>query len=244
MIKITDLTKSYVKEIKAVDNFKLEVKEGEIFGLTGPNGAGKTTIIKMIVGLLKEDAGKIEIDGITKFDDFVKYKKQFGYVSEEIDMYEKLTGLEFLNFVCDIHKIDNKTRNEKINYYSTLFEIESKLNDYITDYSHGMKQKLMIISSILHEPNLLILDEPFVGLDPLSLIKLKEFINEYSKKGKAIIISTHLLDVAEKICTKVCIIDKGKTLYYGEKEEFSKEGRSLEDIFKNAIKEESKNYDL
>lgn len=243
-MKITNLTKSYVKEVKAVDNFNLEVKEGDIFGLTGPNGAGKTTIIKMIVGLLKEDTGRIEIDGITKFDDFVKYKNQFGYVSEEIDIYEKLTGMEFLNFVCDIHKIDTDTRREKINYYSSLFEIKSKLGEYITDYSHGMKQKLMIVSAILHEPDLLILDEPFVGLDPLSLIKLKEFINECSKKGKAIIISTHLLDIAEKICTKVSIINKGKTLYYGEKEDFSKSDMSLEDIFKNAIKEESKNYDL
>ncbi len=236
MLKIENLTKKYGDK-SAIDNLNLEVQDGEIFGFIGHNGAGKTTTIKCMVGILEFDNGNIYINGNSIKDEPLKCKKDIAYIPDNPDIYENLTGISYLNFVADIFEIDKKTREERINKYAEAFEIKNELQDLISSYSHGMKQKLVIISALIHTPKLLILDEPFVGLDPKASFTLKEIMKEITKEGAAIFFSSHVLEVVEKLCDKVGIIKEGKLITYGTVEEV-KGNESLEEVFLELIKDE------
>lgn len=229
MLKIVNLTKSY-KDKKAVDNLSLEVKPGEIFGFIGHNGAGKTTTIKSIVGIHDFDEGDILIDGISIKKDAITCKKKIAYIPDNPDIYENLTGIAYLNFVADVFEIDEKTRKEKIEKYANMFEIKDNLKDVISSYSHGMKQKLVIISSLIHSPKLLVLDEPFVGLDPKSTFLLKQIMKDMTKEGTAIFFSSHVLEVVEKLCDRIGIIKQGQLIKVGSVDEI-KGDKSLEGVF-------------
>lgn len=230
MLEIKNYTKIYKGTKKAVDNLSLKVEKGDIYGFIGPNGSGKTTTIKAIVGILDFNEGDILIDGTSIKDDPVLCKSKIAYIPDNPDIYEYLTGIGYLNFVADIYEIDEKTREELIKKYADLFGITNNLGDLISTYSHGMKQKLVIISALIHKPKLLILDEPFVGLDPKASYSLKEIMHELCKEGSAIFFSTHVLDVAEKLCNKVAIIKNGKLVIEGDIKKVIKD-KSLESIF-------------
>lgn len=236
MLKIENLTKKYGDK-SAIDNLNLEVQDGEIFGFIGHNGAGKTTTIKCMVGILEFDNGNIYINGNSIKDEPLKCKKDIAYIPDNPDIYENLTGISYLNFIADIFEIDKKTREERINKYAEAFEIKNELQDLISSYSHGMKQKLVIISALIHTPKLLILDEPFVGLDPKASFTLKEIMKEITKEGAAIFFSSHVLEVVEKLCDKIGIIKEGKLITYGTVEEV-KGNESLEEVFLELIKDE------
>lgn len=229
MLKIVNLTKKY-KDKKAVDNLSLEVKPGEIFGFIGHNGAGKTTTIKSIVGIHDFDEGDILIDGISIKKDAITCKKKIAYIPDNPDIYENLTGITYLNFIADVFEIDEKTRKEKIEKYANMFEIKDNLKDVISSYSHGMKQKLVIISSLIHSPKLLVLDEPFVGLDPKSTFLLKQIMKDMTKEKTAIFFSSHVLEVVEKLCDRIGIIKQGQLIKVGSVDEI-KGDKSLEGVF-------------
>lgn len=235
MLKLENISKSYGdRKVKAVENINLEVKSGEIFGFLGPNGAGKTTTIKMIVGLLKPDSGQITIDGVDMWKTPLKAKSLISYVPDNPEIYDKLSGIEYLNFIADMYGISKEERISKIVYYTKLFEIEHALGDIIGSYSHGMKQKIVLTSALINNPSLFILDEPMVGLDPKSSFNLKEIMRNMCNDGKTVFFSTHVLEVAEKICDRVAIINKGKIITIGTMEELrshAKERESLENIF-------------
>ena len=234
MIKIDNISKSYVKGKKSVDGLNLEIKDGEIFGFLGPNGAGKTTTIKMITGILNSDDGDITIDGKNIRLEPVETKKQFGYVPDSPDMFLKLKGIDFLNFIADIYEVSTEDRKEKIEYLAKEFGIYDNLADTMQSYSHGMRQKIIIISVLLHNPKNWILDEPMTGLDPKSSYKLKELMKKHAKEGKCVFFSTHILEVAEKLCDRVGIINKGKLIFVGTvkelKNKFAEDG-TLEQLF-------------
>lgn len=234
MIEIKNLSKSYIKNKKSVDSLNLEIKDGEIFGFLGPNGAGKTTTIKMITGILKIDEGEILIDGKSIKEDPTEAKMNFGFVPDSPDMFLKLKGIEYLNFIADIYKVDSKTRKERIETLSKEFGIYENLNELIQSYSHGMRQKILIIGVLLHNPKNWILDEPLTGLDPKSAYDLKEMMKAHSKKGNTVFFSTHVLEVAEKLCDRIGIINEGKLIFVGTYEEMKeqfKENNSLEEMF-------------
>ncbi len=237
MLKIKEFTKIYTGGKKAVDNLNLEVKAGDIYGFIGHNGAGKTTTIKAIAGVLDFKFGDIEINGISIKKKPEKCKEQVAYIPDNPDLYEHLTGIQYLNFIGDIFKIKKQEREEAIKKYGDMFEITSNLGDLISSYSHGMKQKLAIISALIHKPKLLILDEPFVGLDPKAAHILKEIMKELCKEGGAIFFSTHVLEVAEKLCNKIAIIKGGKLIASGETEKIIG-NNSLEDVFMELIDNE------
>lgn len=234
MIKITNVSKSYVKDKKSVDDLSLEIRDGEIFGFLGPNGAGKTTTIKMITGILNSDGGEITIDGKNIKTDAIEAKKQFGYVPDSPDMFLKLKGIDFLNFIADIYEVPEDKRKERIEYLAKEFEIYDNLQETMQSYSHGMRQKILVISVLLHNPKNWILDEPMTGLDPKSSFKLKELMRKHANEGNSVFFSTHILEVAEKICDRVGIINKGKLIFVGTmkdlKEKFA-EDASLEKLF-------------
>lgn len=236
MLKIINLSKSY-KNKKAIDNISMEVKEGEIFGFIGHNGAGKTTTIKSIVGIHEFEEGDILINSKSIKKNPLECKKEIAYIPDNPDLYEALTGIGYLNFIADIFKVDKKIREEKIKYYSEKFEIDKALGDLISSYSHGMKQKLAIISALIHSPKILILDEPFVGLDPKASFTLKEIMRDFCNRGGCIFFSTHVLEVAEKICDKIAIIKDGKLISCGSIDEV-KGDKSLENIFMEMIDNE------
>lgn len=215
MLRINNLTKSYDDKKIAVENLSLEVKEGDIFGFIGHNGAGKTTTIKSIVGILDFDKGDIEIDGYSILDDSIKCKSKLSYIPDNPDLYEYLTGIQYLNFISDIYKVQKDERKESIEEYAKKFNIVHYLGNLISSYSHGTKQKLAIIAALIHKPKLLVLDEPFVGLDPEAVVVLKGIMRDICLKGGAIFFSTHVLDVAEKLCNKIGIIKNGKLLACG-----------------------------
>ncbi len=234
MIEIKNVSKSYTKDKKSVDNLNLEIKNGEIFGFLGPNGAGKTTTIKMITGILEIDEGDIVIDNTSIINEPIESKKKFGYVPDNPDMFLKLKGIEYLNFLADIYKVPKNERKEKIENLSRKFGIYENLNDRIQSYSHGMKQKIVVIGTLLHNPKNWILDEPMTGLDPKSAHDLKQMMKEYVKQGNTVFFSTHVLEVAEKLCDRIGIINKGKLIFVGTYEEMKKqfkEDASLEDLF-------------
>ena len=214
MLRIEHLTKKY-GEKKAVDDLSLHIEKGEIYGFIGHNGAGKTTTIKSVVGILDFDEGEIFIDGKSVKKDSLECKRVIAYIPDNPDLYEFMTGLQYLNFISDIFGVEEKERKERIEKYSTAFEIKEDLASPISSYSHGMKQKLAIISALVHDPKLIIMDEPFVGLDPIASHLLKDIMREKCNEGGAIFFSTHVLEVAEKLCDKIAIIKGGKLIRSG-----------------------------
>ena len=229
MLRIEHLTKRYGEKI-AVDNLSLHIRPGEIYGFIGHNGAGKTTTLKSVVGILKFDAGTITIDGDSIQAEPVKCKRELAYIPDNPDLYEFMSGIKYLNFVADVFQIPADTRQERIRQYSDLFELTGDLAQPISAYSHGMKQKLAVISAWLHAPKLIVMDEPFVGLDPKASHLLKEMMREHCDNGGAIFFSTHVLEVAEKLCDKVAIIKQGRLVKVGTMEEV-KGDDSLEEVF-------------
>lgn len=229
MLQIKNFTKKY-GDFTAVDDISFNVNKGEICAFIGHNGAGKSTTIKAIVGALNFNNGEILVDGISIKEKPIEAKKIMAYIPDNPDIYEHLTGIQYLNFVCDVFRVKNEERNNLISKYADEFELTNNLNDLISSYSHGMKQKLVIISALIHNPKLLILDEPFVGLDPIATHKLKNIMREICNNGGAIFFSTHILEVAEKLCDKVIIIKDGKIIKQGDMQELVKD-KSLENIF-------------
>lgn len=229
MLKIEHLTKQY-GEKKAVDDLSLHIQPGEIYGFIGHNGAGKTTTLKSVVGILQFEQGEITIDGHSIRTEPLVCKKELAYIPDNPDLYDFMTGIKYLNFIADVFGVDEKIRQERIHKYADLFELTADLGQPIAAYSHGMKQKLAIISAWLHDPKLIIMDEPFVGLDPKASHLLKGMMREVCDNGGAIFFSTHVLEVAEKLCDKVAIIKGGKLIRSGTMEEV-KGDDSLEEVF-------------
>lgn len=235
MLTIEHLSKTYSgKDKKAVDDISFTVENGEIFGFVGPNGAGKTTTIKMIATLLKPDTGKITINGIDNQEAVLKAKHQFSYVPDNPELFEKIRGSEYLAFLGDVYNVPVDKRQERLDRYLKIFDLEEAVADPIGAYSHGMKQKLALIGALLHEPKLLILDEPMVGLDPKAAFELKKIMREHCDRGNAVFFSTHVLDVAEKLCDRIAIISKGRLITVGTMEAIRQaagDSGSLEKIF-------------
>lgn len=230
MLSIKNFSKSYVKGKMAVDNLSLEVNEGDIFAFIGHNGAGKTTLIKAICGIIDFDGGEINICGKDIKKEPLECKKIIAYVPDNPDIYEFMTGLQYLNFIGDVYSIGIKERQDLVDIYSKLFEIEKNLSQKISEYSHGMKQKLVLCSAFIRKPKVLVLDEPFVGLDPIASHRLKELMKEFCKNGGIIFFSTHILEVAEKLCNRVGIIKQGKLIKCGDMKDIMGD-KSLEKIF-------------
>ena len=231
MLKIKNLTKHYKGSNKGVTDINLSIEAGDIYAFIGHNGAGKTTTLKCVVGIHGFDEGEILINGTSVKENPMLCKQQFAYIPDNPDLYEYLTGIQYLNFIADIFEVPAEVRQQRIEKYANAFEITSSLGDLISSYSHGMKQKLALISAMVHEPKLLILDEPFVGLDPKAAVILKDMMRELCENGGAIFFSTHVLDVAEKLCNKVAIIKDGVLIASGKMDEIVKGGESLESIF-------------
>jgi ABC-2 type transport system ATP-binding protein len=234
MIDIRNVSKSYNKgSVKAVDTLNLEIRKGEIFGFLGPNGAGKTTTIKMIVGLLNPDEGTILIDGTDIRKDPIEAKKKIGYVPDNPNLYERLTGTEYLNFMADIYQVPVDLRRQRIENYLNMFELNDAAGDLIKSYSHGMKQKIALTGALIHDPSVWILDEPMVGLDPKSAHLLKNQMREHCDNGNTVFFSTHILEVAEKLCDRIGIIHRGRLIAIGAVDELRQGDmkESLENIF-------------
>lgn len=229
MLKINNLIKTYGNK-RAVDDLTLHIRPGEIYGFIGHNGAGKTTTIKAVTGILQFDSGEIYIDGKSIKEDPLGCKRTIAYIPDNPDMYEFLPGIKYLNFIADVFGIPADIRQERIHKYADLFELTADLAQPVSAYSHGMKQKLALISALLHDPKLMIMDEPFVGLDPIASHTLKTIMREKCNAGGAIFFSTHVLEVAEKLCDKVAIIKNGKLLVSGTMDEV-KGNSSLESVF-------------
>lgn len=229
MLKIEDFTKKYGDKT-AVSQLDLTIGKGEIYGFIGHNGAGKTTTIKAVAGILGFEEGQIYIDGVSVKEDPIACKKKMAYIPDNPDLYEFMTGIQYLNFIADIYGVSSEVRQERINRYAEKFEMKKNLAMGISSYSHGMKQKLALISAWIHEPSLIIMDEPFVGLDPKASHLLKEMMHEFCQGGGSIFFSTHVLEVAEKLCDKVAIIKGGRLIRSGTMEEV-KGDASLEKVF-------------
>lgn len=236
MLDIKGYTKVYGEGKKAADDVNLTVESGDIYGFIGHNGAGKSTTIRAVVGVMDFTEGEIYIDGHSVKDESMECKKITAYIPDNPDLYENLTGIQYLNFIADVFGISVSDREARIKEYSDRFEITDSLGDLISSYSHGMKQKLAIISALIHEPKLLVLDEPFVGLDPKASFTLKQIMHEICEKGTAIFFSTHVLDVAEKLCNKIAIIKKGQIIASGNITELT-QGESLESVFLDVVDE-------
>ena len=237
MLTIQNFSKTYKGGKKAVDNISIHVEAGDIYGFIGHNGAGKSTTIKAIVGVLDFNEGDIFINGHSVKTEPMECKKVTAYIPDNPDIYEFLTGIQYLNFVADIFGIDQKTREERIKTYGDMFEITAALGDLISSYSHGMKQKVAIISALVHQPKLLVLDEPFVGLDPKAALDLKQIMKQLCENGSAIFFSTHVLEVAQKLCNKVAIIKEGHLIAAGNMEDMVK-NQSLEDVFMEVVEDD------
>jgi ABC-2 type transport system ATP-binding protein len=234
MIEISNVSKSYNGTTKAVDSLNLTIPNGLVFGFLGPNGAGKSTTIKMITGVLNPDSGDIKVNDISIKQKTLEAKKQFGYVPDSPDMFLRLKGLEYLNFMADIYEVSKEVRKERIENLAKRFELSDALRDKIQSYSHGMRQKIVLMGALIHDPSVWVLDEPMTGLDPKASFTLKEMMREHAENGKTVFFSTHVLEVAEKICDKVAIINKGNVLFCGTLEEMRehfKSNESLENMF-------------
>lgn len=229
MLEIKNVTKTYGRKV-AIQDLSLTVNSGEIFGFIGHNGAGKTTLIKAIVGIHEIDSGDILIDEVSILSNEIEYKKSLAYIPDNPDLYENLTGIDYLNFIADIYEVDVQRREELILKYGTIFELYDHLGDFVSSYSHGMKQKLALISAFIHEPKVLILDEPFVGLDPKSSKDLKDIMKSLCKNGATIFFSSHVLEVVEKLCNRVGIIQNGKLIKVGTTREITS-SEDLESVF-------------
>ena len=236
MLTIYHMTKTYPGGKVGADDLTLEVKSGEIYGFIGHNGAGKTTTIKAIVGLHNFEQGTIAIDGVSIKDDPLKVKSMIAYIPDNPELYDNLSGMQYLNFVGDVFRVPKEIRKERIERYATDLELIGALNNQISSYSHGMKQKLAIIAAFLHEPKLLVMDEPFVGLDPKAAFTVKKLMREFCDKGSAIFFSTHVLEVAEKLCDKIAIIKDGHLIASGTMDEV-KGDASLEEVFLEVTEE-------
>lgn len=230
MLKLINFTKVYPNGKIGAKDITLTVESGDIFAFIGHNGAGKTTTIKSIVGINDFTSGEIIIDGVSMKNDPIKCKKMLAYVPDNPDIYNALTGIQYINLIADIFNVDKDTRKLLTNKYANLLELNGVLNDPISTYSHGMRQKLVLISAFVHSPELLVLDEPFVGLDPKASFSLKETFKDFTKNGGAIFFSTHVLEVAEKICNKVAIIKDGSLIANGTMDEIKKD-QTLEEVF-------------
>lgn len=240
MFEIKNVSKSYGKNgAKAVDSLSLAVQNGEIFGFLGPNGAGKTTSIRMLTGILQPDEGELELDGISILKRPVAAKRQFAFVPDNPETVSRLKAIEYLNFIGDVYKVSADIRKQRIELYTEKFGLKEVLNNKISSFSHGMKQKLFLIASLITDPQNWILDEPMVGLDPEAAFIVKEIMRERAAAGKTVFFSTHVMEVAEKICDRIGIIKQGKLLFQGTmnelKEQHGNEGQSLEDIFLEMI---------
>lgn len=236
MLKISHFTKSYDGKKKACDDVSLTIEAGEIYGFIGHNGAGKTTLLKSIAGILDFEQGTIEIEGRSIKDDSIGAKKLLAYIPDNPDVYETLTGAQYLNFIADVYEVPERVRKEVVERYAAMFDLTAVLRDPVSSYSHGMKQKLVIISALIHDPKVFVLDEPFVGLDPKATYQLKEIFRDLCAKGALIFFSTHILDVAEKLCTKIAIIRRGQIVASGPTQEITRDG-SLEEVFLELIEQ-------
>lgn len=240
ILKITNLTKTYSKgAIKAVDNVSLDINEGEIFGFLGPNGAGKSTTIKCLTGILPFEDGSINICGYDLKNSPIQAKKSIGYVPDSYIIYDKLTGNEYLNFISDVYDVPSFDRKARASEYASLFNLTDSMNSPIKSYSHGMKQKISLIGALIHNPKLWVLDEPLTGLDPKSAFDLKKLMREHANQGNTVFFSSHVLDVVEKVCDRVAIIDKGKIIAVCTMKELKEKQNelSLEDFFLSITKE-------
>lgn len=239
MLKINHLTKHYKGSDKGVTDVNIHVESGDIYAFIGHNGAGKTTTLKCITGIQEYDSGEIFVGGMNLKENITECKRNFAYIPDNPDLYEYLTGIQYLNFVADVFKVPEKERTERIKKYADAFEITESLGDLISGYSHGMKQKLALISALVHKPKLWILDEPFVGLDPKASIMLKNIMKETCEEGGAVFFSTHVLEVAEKLCNKVAIIKEGHVIASGNMGEVIKDAGSLESLFMEVQSDET-----
>ena len=230
MIEFKGVSKSYTGDKKAINNITFDINDGEIFAFIGHNGAGKTTTIKSLVGIHDFDEGDILINGKSIRKEPIECKKEMAYVPDNPDLYENMKAIDFINFICDMYETPDNVRKDNIKKYSKMFEIENNLNDDISSFSHGMKQKIALIAAFCHEPSVLVMDEPFVGLDPKSVYNMKEIIRDMKKQGKTIFFSTHILDVAEKLCDRVAIIMNGEIVKVGNMNEI-KGDETLEQVF-------------
>ena len=232
MISINGVSKTYGNDKKAVDNLTLEVKSGEIFGFLGPNGAGKSTTIKMLTGILKADCGTISIDGIDISQEPIKAKSLIGYVPDNHETYETLTGYEYLHFLGVVYSVPKDMLKQRIDYYADMFKMKEALSDYISSYSHGMKQKIMVIGAMIHQPKVWILDEPLTGLDPQSAHDLKKLMRQHADAGNTVFFSSHIIDVVEKVCDRIAIINHGRLVAVDTLEALRESGEvSLEQLF-------------
>ena len=233
MIQLKNVTKTYNNTVRAVDNLNLTVNNGEIVGFIGPNGAGKTTTLKMMTGILKPDCGSILINDYDIQKDALKAKQIIGYIADSPDMFLRLKGIEFMNMISDIYNVPTKIRQERIRIFADRFELTNVLSKPMQSYSHGMRQKMMVAAALVHDPDVWILDEPLTGLDPKSAYELKKMMREHADAGNSVLFSTHVLEVAEKLCDKVIIINHGQTLFYGTLDELTAQysNTDLETIF-------------
>lgn len=230
MIEIKNVSKSYDGKVKALNDISFKIDNGEIFAFIGHNGAGKTTMIKSLVGILDFDSGDILINDKSIKKEPIECKREMAYVPDNPDLYENMTGLDFINFICDIYDVSLEERKVNIEKYSKMFDMDGKLGSDISSFSHGMKQKVALIAALSHNPDVLIMDEPFVGLDPKAVFDMKEVMHKMAKEGKTIFFSTHILDVAEKLCDRVAIIKKGEIVKIGKMKDI-KGDESLEQVF-------------
>lgn len=233
MIKIEQITKTYNGTVRAVDNLSLTVNDGEIVGFIGPNGAGKTTTLKMMTGILKPDCGTVLINEFDMQKEPLKAKQVIGYIADSPDMFLRLKGIEFMNLISDIYKVPTELRKERIKTFATRFDLADVLDRPMQSYSHGMRQKIMVAAALVHDPAVWILDEPLTGLDPKSAYNLKNMMREHADAGNSVLFSTHVLEVAEKLCDKVIIINHGHSLFYGTLDELTSQypDMDLEKIF-------------
>lgn len=236
MLKIDHLTKTYKGGKVGAKDICLEIEDGDIYGFIGPNGAGKTTTLKCVTGLLAFESGEITINGLSIQKNPIECKSQIAYVPDNPEIYENLTGIQFLNFVANVYGVSEEDRNQRIQKYAGIFEIQDDLGSVISSFSHGMKQKLVLISALVHKPKVLILDEPFVGLDPKASFDVKEIMKELCAEGGSVFYSTHVLEVAEKLCNKVAIIRKGEIIRSGLTKEVTGD-ESLENLFLELVEQ-------
>ena len=239
MIKIDHVSKTFNKDNVVIDDISLSLEEGKIIGFIGLNGAGKTTLIKMMTGILKPDSGKIIINGKDIVKDAVETKQMIGYMSDSPDMFLRLTGIEYIHLISDIYKVPKGIREKRIKELSKKFQLEDVLDKPMQGYSHGTRQKMMVMGALVHDPKVWILDEPLIGLDPQSSILLKEMMKEHAKKNNTVFFSTHVLEIAEKLCDMIAIINKGRIMYYGTLDDLRKQykKKDLEELFMEVIQE-------
>ncbi len=239
MIKIEHLSKSFDKNKKVLDDINLELPDGEIIGFIGLNGAGKTTLIKMMTGILKPDTGKIVINGHDIVKDPIASKQMIGYMADSPDMFLRLTGIEYIHLLSDIYNVPKDIRKKRIEELSTKFNLKDVLDKPMQGYSHGTRQKMMVMGALVHNPKVWILDEPLIGLDPQSSILLKEMMREHANNNNTVFFSTHVLEIAEKLCDRIAIIDKGRILYYGSLDDLKKKykKKDLDELFMEVIQE-------